>query len=110
MIEVIILDYLKENMDVPIFLETPKVEPNKYILFEKTSSSNSDKINSATFAFQSYAMSMYEAARLNESLKWCMLGMIELDEIGKIKLNTDYNFTDTTTKKYRYQAVFDIVY
>jgi len=31
-----------------------------------------------------------------------------LNEIGKVKLNSDYNFTDTVTKQYRYQAVYDI--
>lgn len=51
---------------------------------------------------------MYEAAVLNEELKEVIESMIELDEISKIKLNSDYNFTDTTTKEYRYQAVFDI--
>ena len=25
-------------------------------------------------------------------------------------LNSDYNFTDVTTKKYRYQAVYDLKY
>ena len=34
--------------------------------------------------------------------------MITLNSISKIKLNSDYNFTDTETKEYRYQAVFDI--
>ncbi|OOV85805.1 hypothetical protein BTA35_0216720, partial [Oceanospirillum linum] len=61
-----------------------------------------------TFAFQSYAPSMYEAAVLNEAVKETVEGMIELDEISKIKLNSDYNYTDTTTKEYRYQAVFDM--
>ena len=28
----------------------------------------------------------------------------------KYNLNSDYNFTDTETKEYRYQAVFDINY
>ena len=51
---------------------------------------------------------MYEAAVLNEAVKETVEGMIELDEISKIKLNSDYNYTDTTTKEYRYQAVFDM--
>ena len=31
-------------------------------------------------------------------------------EVASCRLNSDYNFTDTTKKQYRYQAVFDIVY
>lgn len=51
---------------------------------------------------------MYDAAKLNEELKEVVENMIELDEISNVQLNSDYNFTDTTTKEYRYQAVFDI--
>ncbi len=64
----------------------------------------------ATFAFQSYSTSMQKAAELNEKLKQVIENMVELNEISGIHLNSDYNFTDTETKKYRYQAVFDINY
>ena len=70
----------------------------------------SNKINSATIAFQSYAESMYEAAKLNEKLKEVVMNMAELNDIGCAKLNSDYNYTDTQTKRNRYQAVFDITY
>ena len=52
--------------------------------------------------------SMYEAAKLNEQLKEVVERLIELNEISNVSLNSDYNFTDTETKEYRYQAVFDI--
>ncbi|KZK42749.1 Phage-associated protein [Lactococcus cremoris] len=51
---------------------------------------------------------MYEAAKLNEKLKEVVEQLIELNEISNVSLNSDYNFTDTETKEYRYQAVFDI--
>lgn len=80
------------------------------MIFEKTSSGERDFANSATFAFQSYAPSLYEAAALNEEVKTAVKSMIELNEISGVRLNSDYNFTDTQTKEYRYQAVFDINY
>lgn len=110
MIELIIKEYLDKNIDVPVYLQEQESMPESFILFEKTSSGQRDKINSATFAFQSYGKSMYEAAKLNDELKLIMFQMVELDEIGGVKLNSDYNFTDTTTKRYRYQAVFNITY
>lgn len=110
MIELIIKEYLDKNIDVPVYLQEQEGMPESFILFEKTSSGQRDKINSATFAFQSYGKSMYEAAKLNDELKLIMFQMVELDEIGGVKLNSDYNFTDTTTKRYRYQAVFNITY
>ena len=65
-------------------------------------------LSSSTFAFQSYSNSMYGAAALNEVVKQAVDSLIEIDSIASVKLNSDYNFTDTTTKKYRYQAVYDI--
>ena len=53
---------------------------------------------------------MYEAAKLNEQLKEVVERLIQLNEISNVSLNSDYNFTDTETKEYRYQAVFDIFY
>jgi len=47
---------------------------------------------------------------LNAELKEILKDLIKLDEISRIKLNSDYNYTDTTTKEYRYQAVFDITH
>lgn len=108
MIELVIKQFLDNHLSVPSFLERPKKLPESYVLFEKTGSSKSNHLQAAIFAFQSYAPSMYEAAVLNEEVKKTVEEMIELDEISKIKLNSDYNFTDTTTKEYRYQAVFDI--
>ena len=32
------------------------------------------------------------------------------DPISRVELNSDYNFTDTSTKRYRYQAVYNFIY
>lgn len=108
MIEIIIKQYLDSHLSVPSFLEQTGEMPDSYVLFEKTGSSKRNHLSSSAFAFQSYAKSMYDAAKLNEELKEVVENMIELDEISNVQLNSDYNFTDTTTKEYRYQAVFDI--
>jgi len=108
MIEIIIKQFLDGHLSVPSFLQVPATKPTRYVVFEKTSSSKTNHLPVATIAFKSYAESMYEAAKLNEELKEVVENLIELDNIRGIKLNSDYNFTDTTTKQNRYQAVFDI--
>ncbi len=108
MIEKRIRDHLLTKLAVEVYLEYPETPPSKFVLFEKTGSSKQNHLESATFAFQSYALSLYEAAELNELVKAAVESLIETQDISKAKLNTDYNFTDTTTKEYRYQAVFDI--
>jgi hypothetical protein len=110
MIETTILSYLSQQLSVPAFMERPVTEPDEYIIVEKTGSSENDLIASATFIIQSYAGSLYNAAVLNEAVKAAMRSSVTLSSISRCKLNSDYNFTDTQTKRYRYQAVFDITY
>lgn len=110
MIEKIILDYLTEKLDVPVFVEIPNNPPDAFVLVEKTGSGRTNKINSATVAVQSYGASMYSAALLNEAVKNAMEEIVIVSDVSKSSLNSDYNFTDTTSKKYRYQAVFDLVH
>ena len=114
MIEITVYEFLKSKLLAPVYTEIPNNPPSRMVTIEKTVSSQENQINRATLAIQSYGKSLYEAAELNEIVKETMLdgldGLITLDEIAKVSLNSDYNFTDTTTKKYRYQAVFEIVH
>ena len=110
MIETIILNYLLNKLSEPVYMERPVDHPAKYVLLEKTGSSVEDHIRTATFAVQSYGQTMYDAAELNERVKEALEASITLPEIFRAKLNSDYNYTDTASKVYRYQAVFDFVY
>ena len=112
MIEKTVLDYMDRELDPPVYMEVPEGEtlPDKYVLLEKTGSRSGDHIRSATFAVQSYAESMEEAAKLNEEVKAAMDGLISLNEVTRSQLNSDYNFTDQQKKIYRYQAVYDVTH
>lgn len=111
MIESIVLDYLSNMIeDVGVFMERPERPEKPYILLEKTGSSESNHIKSATIAVQSYGRSLLEAAQINEVVKAMMPGIVQLNTVSKCSLQTDYNFTNTATKEYRYQAVFSLVH
>ena len=110
MIETTVLDYLSSVLPEPCSLEVPERPPARFVLLEKTDSSRKNFINTATFAVQSYAPSLFEAAELNERVKAAMADLILLPDIFSAKLDSDYNFTDTATKQYRYQAVYNITY
>lgn len=108
-IEKVVLDYLNANIDgVTSYTERPKELPERFILIQKTGGGAENKINSSTVAIQSYAESLYEAAALNEVVKSVMFDIDSLYEIGSVRLNSDYNYTDGSNKQYRYQAVFDL--
>ena len=110
MIETIVKDYLKNKLSVPVRMEVPVDPPAKFVVLEKTGSSRTDTLNNATIAAQSYAGSLADAAALNVEVKAAIDNMIELDEISACRLNSDYNFTDTSMEKYRYQCVYVITY
>ena len=108
MIELTVKAHLDSVLSVTVYFEQPETAPESFVLIEKTGSGRTNKLNSSTFAFQSYAGSMYAAASLNEQVKAAVDSLVSLDEIASVSLNSDYNFTDTETKRYRYQAVYDI--
>lgn len=110
MIEKTILDYLNEELTVSAFAEYPEDAPGSFVLIERTSGSERNHLKSATVAIQSYASTMLLAAQLNEEVKEVMMTITILPSISSCRLNADYNFTDTTKKRYRYQAVFDLVH
>lgn len=111
MIEKVLYDYVKKNSDKPVYLEVPDLTKVKdFFTIEKVGSSKENHINSSIIAIQSWATSLYEAASMNEYIKQIVENSIELNYICSVRLNSDYNFTDTDVKKYRYQALFDIVH
>lgn len=109
-IEEITRDYLKGKVSVPVYMEKPEDEPDEYFIVEKTGGSEESHINSASLAIKSHADSLYRAVKLNEEVKSAMKGIVGMDEITRVDLVRDYNFTDTTKKKYRYQAIFELVH
>lgn len=108
MVEEILVKYLNEVLDVEVSDEVQ--DGSEFVVLERTGGSESNHISSATVAIQSYAPSLYGAAQLNEKVKKAMSEAVALDPISSAKLNADYNFTDTTKKLYRYQAIYDLVY
>ena len=110
MIEKIVRDYLKELVSVPVYIDVPANPADSYIVLERTGGGMEEHIRNAMVAIQSYSDSKLGAATLHETVLSVMPAIAEKDEIAACDINSEYNFTDTTTKKYRYQAVFDIIY
>ena len=72
MIEETIYDYLNDNATVPWFAMRPPTTSDhqdigtySYGLFEKTNSTKTDHLTTSTFAFQSYAPTLLEAAQMS---------------------------------------------
>lgn len=111
MIETALISYLNGKLDVEAYAEYPENDSGQFVLIEKTGGGNANRLQRATIALQSHADDLLDAMKLNEKVKEAMDELAwELDSVSRSKYNTDYNFTDTSTRKYRYQAVYDITY
>ena len=111
MIETTILNHLMDTLEMnDVYMEVPEDPPASFIVVEKTGSSESNQIFDATFAVQSYGSSLLAAAMLNDNVKTAMKTLTEHSDVARCLLDTDYNYTDTETKRYRYQAVYDITH
>ena len=109
MIAALLISYLSEKLELYVGMEQPEIKTG-YVIIDQTGSSKTNHIKTTTFAVQSYGASLLEAMRLNERVEAAMEGFAELPEVAGVRLETDYNFTDTETKQYRWQAVYDITH
>ena len=110
MVEKTILDHLTQRLNVKVFMEEPEKPPKSYVIIEKVGSRQSNRIDTASFAVQSYGASLLQASELNQSVKEAMSDLVIHSDIASCKPTSDYNFTDISTKRYRYQALFDITH
>lgn len=119
MIEKTVFDYLSENMDAPVLMELPEVPsedfatvPEAFVVLEKVSGDITNHIRFATISIQSYSTrSLYLAAALDETVHGVMDVMAEnVETVSECRMTADTNFTDTSTKRYRYQCLYNIFY
>lgn len=108
MIEITVLDYLSDALSVPVRMEVPEDPPDRFVVLKKADSSREDFLYRSMFLIRSYGGTLLEAAQLNEQVKTAMFSVAALPEVSGCYLTGDYNFTDTASKRYRYQAVFDV--
>lgn len=112
MLETILLRALETATGCAAYMEAPEDKPERYFVLERTGGGErGSEMRTAVVAVQSYGPTLLDAAALNEQVL-DLMSEIQYREnsIISCELNSTYNFTDTRTKRYRYQAVFDLVY
>lgn len=104
--------FIMDKADIECFFEEPELSfrPDKYYIVEKLGGSERNHLTTAQFAVQSYAPSMLEAMAMNHAVIEVLKGFSILDSVCRCARVSDYNFTDTQTHRYRYQAIFNVTY
>lgn len=113
MIEKIVISYLREKFPNEIVeAEVPRGMPDRFITVEKT---GARQIGVGLFASTVVVQSWDRASRLRTAeLSSTVCEAMRLlpdvaDDVTRVR-GADYDFTDITTKRYRYQAVFEIIH
>ena len=112
MIEAIVRNFLLSQTAItaPVYIDVPSDPPAKRVVIERTGGGMVEHIRNAQIAVQSYGARRSEAAELHEAILEIMPTLSALPNVSACDLNAEYDFTDTSTKEYRYQSVFNIVY
>ena len=105
-----IIEYLNGAIkEIPSYAENPIDPVEEYFVVEQTGGDVVDHTKSVIITIKSYSTSLEKALQNNTLVIAAMGDLILQDDISLISLNGYYNNTDTAKKKYRYQAVFQIV-
>jgi hypothetical protein len=104
-----LIDFLGDELPFYVGVVAPR-ETAGYVLLDQTGSRNYNHITTTTIAIQSYGATLLDAINMNEQVKEAMEKLTELNEVSAVRLDTDYNFTNTATKQYRWQAVYEITH
>lgn len=118
MFEPTVLNYLTEKLEnVPVLMELPEVPSADYpefpyplVVIQNVGHTRDDFIDRVSLAFQSYGSTLYNAAALDEAVRNAIDQIIELSEVSGVYLTSNYEFSDTRTKRYRYQCVYDFYF
>lgn len=111
MIDAVLIQYLSKALrPVPVSAQVPVKKPKRFVTVERTGMSLGNHIYTTTFAIQSNAETLIEAAALDEDARQAMLGAVQLDGIAAVRLNSSYNFTDPDSEQMRFQSVFDVTH
>ena len=109
-IEAKLIEYLNDELDVPVSTDVPKKRPESFVTIERTGGALTDVvIDHADVAIQAWAPSRLEAAELMDRVDSAVLSM---DFLNFIEVSRDslYNFPDYEYSMARYQGLYEIVF
>jgi len=107
-IEKTIRDFLSSRLNVPVYCERPEKKPEAFVIVSKAGSSRTDRLNRANISILANAGTLYDAMTLDQQIK----DIMDADDIPDVNcvFEGDYNYTDTASKTYRYQCIYNTYY
>ena len=110
LIEPVVLNYLKSNMTVSVYLEMPKSLPEKFVVFTIVDRGRKNFIDHVTVEFHSFAKKKLDAALIDEQVRMLMEDIIFLPEIAASRFGGGNDLNDPEVDRYRYRCYFNLTY
>jgi len=113
MIEVEVLELLKDDIGVDLYMEEPPKPPKQYIVFERIAQSVEGRgfLYITRLTTQSHAESLYKATALNDKLIPLLLQLPDnSSNITRVDIESSVNYSDPAKKEYIMQCTFDITH
>lgn len=109
-IEELVINYLLEsNVSTDVYAEVPLDPPDKYVLVQRSSGNYQNEIRHiGLYTEVRCRTSKLEAAQLHEDVVAAMRSMRDSAPVFRSELVSDYDAAMTSTKEYRFQALWEI--
>lgn len=110
-IEQIVIDYLTEHIDVPVYAEVPNPRPPSFVTVERTGGPHkSIGLDQPLVAVQAWAKTRVEASELAYEVDAVLFSLQDEDlRVTYVDRNSFYNYPDEETNTNRYQLVYDMM-
>lgn len=110
-IEQIVIDYLTEHLEVPVYAEVPNPRPEQFVVVERTGGPHKTiGMDQPLMAIQAWAKTRADAAELAYQVDAVIFSL--QDENGRVSYvdrNSMYNYPDEESGCNRYQLVYDMM-
>lgn len=110
MILELVKKYLEENMNIPVHMEIPADPPKKYLTIQKLDGGKTNQVKAITLSIEAYDESKYKASMLSDKVEEQMESLGESDKVFSCKLGGGGDDTDSISKKYRFETIWNIYY
>lgn len=109
MIEQVLFEFLRDQLDVPVVVAVPTDRPSRFVLFERTGGRVDEFRDLAEFAFQTWAQDVAGASRLADQVRAVLPMLVTECDVASVTINGTYNYPDPASGQARYQTTATII-
>lgn len=110
MIESVVIGYLNEKLNVPVYAEEPTRKIDEYVIVQTIDNGRVNFIDACTLSIKSVSTTFENAGKLNKKVKDAMFDIIELSNVSSSKCGGGGQRIDTVTKRYTHECIFNLYY